>query len=70
MPSSTKYLLIARAVSDLPLAGKRCPSEDDIVPPPHTAASGSRWCWLTIAVFAARRVSSRRYHSEVQASVS
>jgi hypothetical protein len=66
-PPQRGGLLIARAVSDLRLAGNRCPSDDDIVPPPHTDASGRQWCWFTIAVLAARGESLRRYHSEVQA---
>ena len=53
-----------------PRCGNRCPSEDDSVPPPHSAASGCAWCALTRRVFAARSVSWRKYHCEVQARAS
>jgi hypothetical protein len=32
---------MSRLVSDLPRTGKRCPSEEDMVPPPNTLASSS-----------------------------
>lgn len=58
------------AVVDFPRVGNRCPSEDDSVPVPNTGVSGSRWWKSMIARFATRSVSSRTYHSDVQASTS
>jgi len=53
-----------------PRCGKRCPSEDDKVPPSQSRVSGCWWWALTRRAFAARNVSWRRYHCEVQARVS
>lgn len=53
-----------------PRTGRRRPSEEDKVPPPQAAASGWRWWALTMAVLAARKVSSRKYHCVVQSKAS
>lgn len=53
----------------LPRWGKRWPS-DDRAPPPQASARGSQWWRLTRAALASLRVSSRRYHSVVQARAS
>jgi len=50
--------------------GRRSPSEDDSVPPPHARARGWRWWALTIDALAGRRVSSRKYHRVYQSRVS
>ena len=41
-----------------------------MVPPPNTFANSKLWWWLTITVLASRSVSSRTYHSWVQARTS
>ena len=63
-------MVISRPVVVLPRTGNRCPSEEDKVPVPNTSARGIRWWWSMIARFAARSVSSRTYHSAVQARMS
>jgi hypothetical protein len=42
-PSCAKDLLNALAVTDLPRVGNRCPSEEDRMPEPKIAVSGSFW---------------------------
>ena len=70
-PSFAKYLLIALAVMDLPRVGNRCPSEEDKrAGAEHRGQRQPLVIARSIARFAARSVSSRTYHSAVQASTS